>query len=133
MLLGVLLVLIATPAYQCKSDNAMENVVENQQDETIQILHIALQDGFENETVIVLIDDEEVYQGEDVKTDFRIGLAESFEVPLPEEPATIEVRLPNRQVSGSIELDTLSTPNVGVSYLDGELRFRLSEGPFGYM
>lgn len=97
------------------------------------VLHIALQDGFDDEPVAVLVDGEEVYRREDVRTDYRIGLADSFEIPLPAAPVTVTVRLPARSLTDAITLDAGATTYVGVSCQDGTLLFRTSKQPFGYL
>ena len=98
-----------------------------------QVLHIALQDGFDNEPVVVLINGEEVLRREEVRTDPRIGVAYAFEVPLPEAPVTVEVQLPRRQVSDSVQLEAGGPLHLGVSYQDGALQFKTSAVPFGYV
>ena len=96
-------------------------------------LHIALQDGFDEEPVVVLVDEEEVYRRDEVQTDYRIGLADSFEMPLPASPFTVTVRLPARSLTDAITLDADATVYVGVSCQDGALLFQTSEQPFGYL
>lgn len=106
-------------------------------------LHLALQDGFDSDSVVVVVGEHEVYRHDDVRTDARIGLATSFEAAIPAEPVTVTVRLPRRDVDGSQELpgtqadgsagQTDSLVYLGVSYVDGGLRFRASAAPFGYV
>lgn len=98
-----------------------------------RLLHVALQEGFDGVSVVVLVDGEEVYRRPDVQTDPRISLADSFEVPMPEPPVVLEVRLPDIGARGSFTVDREETPYVAVSYLDGSLEFRASATPFGYL
>lgn len=97
------------------------------------VLHVALQDGFDDEPVAVLVNDEEVYRRADVKTDYRISLADSFEIPLPASPFVVTVRLPARSLTDSVTVEADATIYVGVSCRDGALLFRTSDRPFGYL
>lgn len=101
---------------------------------TTQTLHIALQDGFDDEPVVVLVGGEEVLRRDAVRTDPRIGLAYAFEVPLHGPDAvTVEVRLPRRGVEGATEVVGATAVHLAVSVRDGALVFRTSEVPFGYV
>lgn len=98
-----------------------------------RVLHVALQEGFDGVRVEVLVDGEKVYEGRDVRTDTRISLADSFEVPMPEPPVVVEVYLPDRRARDSFTIEREDTPYVAVSYLEGSLEFRASATPFGYV
>jgi hypothetical protein len=97
-----------------------------------QVLRIALQDGFDDDLVIVLVNGQEVLRKANVRTDPRFGLAYAFEVPLPDAPVTVEVQLPQRQVSNSTRLNIDGTVYLGVSYVNGVLQFITSAEPFLY-
>lgn len=96
-------------------------------------LHIALQDGFEGEPVTVMVNGATVYQQEHVQTDYRISRADAFDVPLPSLPVTVEVRLPQRHITQAIELADSEQRYLGVSCLEGQLQFKRSPTPFGYL
>jgi len=98
-------------------------------------LHVALQDGFDDDAVVVRIDGREVYREDDVVTDTRISLADSFEVEASGAPALLEVELPARHVRDSFQLPPPAGGEiyVGVSFLEGSLQFRASARPFGYV
>ena len=97
------------------------------------VLHVALQDGFDDDTVVVRVNDEEVFRQEGLSTDYRISLAEDFEVPRAEGPLRLEVELPDRDLAGALDIDAEGTVYVAVSVEEGALTFRLSDAPFGYM
>lgn len=126
---SVFLVLSLTLGNRCQTEPAMNDTTQN----TGALLNVALQDGFEGVPVIVRVNAKEVYQRESVQTDYRISLAASFEVPLPASPITVEVELPKQRAVETLRLTTDSTVYVGVSWLDGQLVFKSSETPFGYM
>ena len=58
------------------------------------LLHVALQEGFEDDTVVLRIADEEVYRRDSLATRMQIGLADSFELTVEEDEAELEVSLP---------------------------------------
>lgn len=97
------------------------------------IVHVALQEGFDAELVAVTINRAEIFRKEEVTTDLRIGLADSFETPIQEGPITIEVHLPKRNISGSIDVQFASSVYVAVSKRAGSIQFKVSDHPFGYV
>ena len=98
-------------------------------------LHIALQDGFFHDTVVVQVNGKEVFRKGDVKTRFQIGLAESFEVEVPSGDATVEVALPEKKRANSTIVKAGSQlMYLGVSLNErGEVTFLVSQEPFGYV
>ncbi len=58
------------------------------------VLHINLQEGFANDTVVVRVNGQEVFNRTSVKTRLQIGLANAFEVDVPEGSADIQIALP---------------------------------------
>jgi len=100
---------------------------------TAPLLHVALQEGFESVPVEVRINGEEVYRRERVLTDIRIGLADTFEIPMPGRPVTVQVTIPSTGARDSLRVDLEGNVYVGVSYLEGTLRFKVSGQPFGYL
>ena len=98
------------------------------------MLHVALQEGFFGDAaVVVTVNEDVVYDEDAVETDLRIGLADSFEVPLPEGPVRIHVRLPEQDLEAGTTVEATETIYVGVSVVDGQIEFRLSTTPFGYV
>jgi len=97
------------------------------------LLHVALQEGFESVLVEVRINGEEVYRREKVLTDIRIGLADAFEIPMPERPVMVQVTMPSVGAMDSLRVDLDGNVYLGVSYLKGTLRFKVSGQPFGYL
>ncbi len=95
-------------------------------------LHLALHDGFDGDTVVLLVDGREVFRRGGVQTDPRTNLAASVDVPWSDPPQRLEVRLPESGLTGQHPLGG-QLPFVGVFVRDGEVRFRLSQEPFGYV
>ncbi len=95
-------------------------------------LHVALHDGFEGWGVEVRVNGRDVYGKDEVWTDPRIGLADSIDVDTADRPATVEVRVPDLGITGSVTVVGRAMRYLGVSIEGGMLRFRQSAVPFGY-
>lgn len=108
-------------------------IMENSAAVTAPILHIALQDGFDGVPVVVRVNGDEVYRQEQVLSDHRIGLADSFEMPKPEVSIVVEISLPDSNVTDSVRVELEGTIYVGVSYRDGAFHFKESPTAFGYV
>lgn len=96
-------------------------------------LSISLEEGFTGETVVVSVNGAEVYRRDHVKTKLQIGLAEQFELEVQDGPASIEVTLPAKQLSGRSDVDVAGELYVGVNVEGNEIRFRHSSHTFGYV
>ena len=95
-------------------------------------LSIDLQDGFADDTVVVSVDGREVLRRAGVRTRRTLGMAESLSVDVDSRPVTLEVSLPLRGMAETTGVDPAATPHVGVSVVDGRIRYALSRRPFGY-
>lgn len=97
------------------------------------LLHIALQEGFEDETVVIRVAGKEVFRKDNVRTKLQIGFADSLEVNVEESPITIEIEVAARNLTESIEVEAPNTVYLGLSLIGGEIRHRISSEPFGYV
>lgn len=97
------------------------------------ILHIALQDGFRNDTVVVRVNQREVYRRTGVSTNLAISRADAFEVEVEEGAVRVEVELPGRNRSGAVSLEPAQTPYLAVEIApEGSLLLTPSAEPFRY-
>jgi hypothetical protein len=96
-------------------------------------LHIALQEGFTGEPVIIRINGKEAYRREKVNTKFQIGYADSFEVNVDEGQVKVEVLLPTKGLSETFEMEVSNPTYIGVSIDQGRIGHRISPQPFGYL
>lgn len=97
-------------------------------------LHLALQDGFRHDTVIVRVNGVEHFNQANVTTRTQIGHAGSAELDIPAGPAHIEVSLPLRAISHEADIQPEATPYLGISIRhDGTIHFRTQNEPFGYV
>jgi|GEM_PF-527541 len=101
---------------------------------TMTVLHIALQDGFIDDEVIIQVNGEEVFHQSGVKTRFQIGFATSFEVEVQQGKVTVEVMIPSKNQSKSTVLDVFIPTYLGVS-LTAEriIELQVSTEPFRYL
>jgi hypothetical protein len=93
------------------------------------LLHIALQEGFMGDDVVVRVQGEEVFCKEDVTTRPQIGYADSFEVRAEGEDVKIEVLLPLKKLSETIMLQVPPTEYLGVSLNEGRIDYRTKREP----
>lgn len=98
------------------------------------LLQIDLQEGFEDETVVIKVAGKEVFRKSDVRTKVQVGFADSFEVTVANEPVKVEVDLPKKQLSKTIELSPSETSHLGLSLdMEGKIEHRVSAERFGYV
>jgi len=97
------------------------------------MLHVALQEGFDNDDVLIRLNDEPIYESTGVTTDLRIGRADAVEVPLGDGRLRLSVTLPDRDISGSLVVQGTDTIYVGVSVKVDAVEFTVSDQPFGYL
>lgn len=97
-------------------------------------LHIDLQEGFEDESVIIKVDGREVFNKPNVRTRTQIGRADSVVAEARGRVSDVEVILPEKGRSRSIAVDSEEGSHLGVSVLrDGEIEVRVAREPFGYV
>ncbi len=97
------------------------------------MLHVDLQEGFENDAVLLRLDDRTIYEQTGVSTDMRTNRADAVEVPLVAGSSTLSVSLPDRDIAGSIVLALSDSLHVGISIQEGSVKFTVSDQPFGYL
>ena len=97
------------------------------------MLHVDLQEGFDDDSVLVRLNDKPIYENPGVTTDLRISRADAVEVPLGDGQSRISVSLPDRNVSGSIVIQGIGSVFVGVSLTGDTVEFTVSTEPFGYL
>ena len=78
-------------------------------------LAIALTDGFDGDAVVVTVNGVEAFRGDRVTTLTQIGLADSFEVDVPDGPSVVEVDVESRGARARFDVDPVTQPNVAVS------------------
>jgi hypothetical protein len=85
------------------------------------LINVALQDGFDGDTVSLRVDGAEAYRGEQVTTRTQISHAADMQIDVPDGPFTLEVDVPTRGVRESFQLDPHAHPNVALSLREDRL------------
>lgn len=99
----------------------------------MSLLHIAFQNGFEDDLVILQIDGREVFQKEGLKTNLLLGYADSIEVQVPEGSVEVKLILPLKNLSEIIELKLSADAYLGLSIHNNKVDYIVSKKPFGYL
>lgn len=97
------------------------------------LLYIDLQEGFTDDAVVVRVNGQEVFRQEKVRTRLQLGLAESVEVTVAERSADIEVVVVSRNLSKAMKVQVSAETYVGVSIVDGEIDYHISDDLIGYV
>jgi hypothetical protein len=84
-------------------------------------IHLALQDGFDGDDVVLHVAGSEAYRGENVTTRTQISHAADMQLEVPDHPFTLEVDVPTRGVRESLEIDPRAHANVTLSLRDGRV------------
>jgi hypothetical protein len=85
------------------------------------LINVALQDGFDGDTVLIRVDGAEAYRREQVTTRTQISHAADMQLDVPDRPFMLEVDVPTRGVHEAFRLDPHAHPNVALSLLGGKL------------
>ena len=85
------------------------------------LIHLALQDGFEDDEIVLRVDGSEAYRGEGITTRTQISHAADMQLEVPDRPFILEAEVPTRGVREAFDIDPRAHPNVTVSLRDGQL------------
>lgn len=96
------------------------------------VIHVALQDGFIDDHVVVRLDGDEVFASESVNTRFQIGLADELELEVAGEASQLEFAMPDRGIVEAVRLGAGKECWVGASLIDDGLEVVVSDRPFRY-
>ena|SRR5208337_709169 len=96
-------------------------------------LSIHLQEGFAGDEVIIEEGKHRIYHKRGVTTHPMLGLADQLEQEFGDYPITLNVSVPDKGLSRTIELKPGSPSNLALSIQGGKLTYHLSETEFGYM
>lgn len=128
-----IVILLHAPA-SCYAHARLESTSTEGKDVSMALLHIALQEGFTNDTVIIRINGKEIFHKPGVKTRLQIGYADSIEINVQEGSVKVEITLPLRNLSESTVLQVLKPVYLGVSITpENKISCRSSYEPFGYL
>ena len=97
-------------------------------------LHLALEEGFFNDAVVVTLNSREIFRKPAVSTRLQIGRADKIETEIAPGNNSIKVTLPARGLEAEFAVDGSRDTYAGVSLSpEGQLTWRMAEEPFGYV
>jgi uncharacterized protein (DUF1501 family) len=85
------------------------------------LINVALQDGFDGDTVVIRVDGAEAYRGEAITTRTQISLAAETQLDVPDGTFQLEVEVSTRGLEQRFEIDPQAQPNVSLSVRGDEL------------
>lgn len=97
------------------------------------LLHVALQEGFSDDTVEVRVNGAQVFRKSGVSTRTQIGFADSVETEVDADAVDLTISLPNKSLSKSLVFPLSEPIYVGVSVEAQGITFNVSMEPFGYV
>lgn len=97
------------------------------------LLHVAMQEGFSNDTVEIRVNGAEVFRKSGVSTRTQIGFADSVETEVDADAVDLTVALPQKALSKSLTFPLSEPTYVGVSVGAQGIAFDVSMEPFGYV
>jgi hypothetical protein len=104
-------------------------------DAQLTILQVHLQEGFQDDEVVVAVDGEERLHEREVTTKLLLGTAGTRDVEVAPGPHEIEVRVPTRGLESMVSITVGNQPvQLGLSVENGHLTHIVKEGEsFGYL
>jgi hypothetical protein len=101
-------------------------------------LIIHFQEGFLDDTVILMLNSKEVYRKEHLTTSLLRGPTASFFTDIEKGVVHVMVSIPSKDLSDSTTFTIRSNKYLGISIVDPQyygcnIRFIVSTEPFGYM
>jgi hypothetical protein len=97
-------------------------------------LHVALQEGFANDTVSVRVNGTEVARLTNVTTRNQIGFADAIDLDVPSGRLELELRIETRAIVEDTSMHVAGTTYVGVTVArDGRVVCEQTHEPFRYL
>jgi hypothetical protein len=96
---------------------------------------LALQEGFDDDTVVISTASKIHEQLEHVSTRNQIGLARELTVTVPADATALKIALPDKGIEQDVALDGGDGTHLGASVdpVSGRITVRRSAEPFGYV
>jgi hypothetical protein len=96
-------------------------------------LFIHLQEGFDNDLVVIKVNGTEKFRRKQVTTKLLLGYAEVVELPVSETAAKVQISLPQKKLAQSIDLPQSADAHIAVSVVNNQITYQVSDQPFGYL
>ncbi len=117
------------PVSVCQADILKHT---QQKREIMVPITIDLQSGFSNDIVIIHINDQKIYYKKNLTTNYAIGFTDSINIQVQEGIVNIGVTVPSKKLFHKIRLDISETLYLGVSIIDDQIHFKVSNKIFDY-
>jgi hypothetical protein len=98
----------------------------------VALIQGAIEEGFRDDTVDVVVDSNVVYRRNGVTTRLQIGLADTFEATVESQEVTVNVDVPTKSATASFVVSLMPVTHLGISIQDGAIIHRISAEPFRY-
>ena len=107
------------------------------EDKAIFTLNIDLQDGFNDDTVILEINNKEVFKEEKITSNPTIALAKKFTTNISSGEVNLKVNITTKNLVDNYKFTIDSETNLGISIMEPKspnkkIEFSLSKEPFTY-
>jgi len=91
-----------------------------------------LQSGFNNDSIVIMINDVVVYSTENITTKLLLSYADSISLEVEKEKLNIEISIPERKILKSFDIKMVSDLFIGISMINNTLDIITREKPFWY-
>jgi hypothetical protein len=119
----------AATAAECEACRTAGDITEL----PVPDMRVYLTDGFANDHVVVRVDGRTVFDQDGITTKKMIGLAKQLTaVSVPGGKANLEVRLPEKNLSATFDVDLSKGSHVPVTLENGKLRHSV-QSRIGFM
>jgi hypothetical protein len=95
-------------------------------------LNIDFQSGFKNDTVVILVNNNEVFRKDNVQTLLLTDHAESVSLDIEKGSVCIDIIIDTKNLRKAINADIMATTYLGISIVMGAIEHMVSGEPFGY-
>ena len=96
-------------------------------------LHLAFQEGFSGDTVIVQVNGAEVARKVNLTSSLATALAGTADVTVDKESGNVQVTVPTKNLSASADINFKKFPYLAISVVRNSIQLTPSPEPFYYM
>jgi len=96
-------------------------------------LHLAFEDGFDDDTVVVRVDGREVTRRIGLRSSLATALAATEDAQVGSGAGEVAVAVSSRGLTATRKVDFTAEPHLAIAIRDGALVLRTSREPFVYM
>lgn len=90
-------------------------------------LTIILEQGFKNDTVIIKLNEKEIFHKKNITTKLLIGMSESLQLNVQEGLVTFKISLPEKNIVKDFSAEILHPSVLKLTLENGELKYNIIE------